>query len=281
MIRPGELSPLAAKELTQALADFAQLQTDVKRIVLPSEKQFPAKWTAATFNSTINNWVCTWIEQYWSNSNGQRINKPGGRFGDTTISPAFPAGNGLLPPPTFPVQVMMREAALAVNPVSGLPWGMTYYFDWNCACAGSGSGTGSGGTPGSVVTACCANALPGTLHATFTVTSGTCAEVAGQVMALPYLGNFSGTDVWSGSAVYSGNTWSVFMECNPNGGGPGVPGLALILTPPASAHCGSPSASFVSQSCGPPFSYIWDFTIASSGGTCACNGSVVRVTVTP
>lgn len=271
MIQPGPLSPLAAKELTAALADLSRLQTEVKRIVLPGEKEFPAKWTAATFNATINNYVCTWIEEYW-NSNGQRVNKPGGRFGNTTISPAFPAGNGLIPPAAFPVQVMMREASLAIDPDTSDPWGMTYYFDWNCTCGGSGSGSGSGGG-GDVTTACCSNAIPATLHATITTTSGLCTLLNGQVFTLTYLGNLAGTDIWEGSKSLGGFTWSVALECDSGGSWT----VLLISDNPL---CTESRTAGDTPTCGPPFSMV------SEGHelpiTCAfCDSAIVTITITP
>ncbi len=166
-------------------------------------EEVPAKltaWDAGTQRAT-------WAERDWD-ANGLRKDKLRGLFGNATFCPAKPVGNGLMPPDSFPVDVILRRRCA----VKGL--GVVYEFDWVCACAGAGSGTGSG-TQG-VLTGCCPGAIPRTLTFTIHLTSGTCAGLDGATVTVTTVGNIG---IWTNGAgtVIGGSTWLANLNCDASG----------------------------------------------------------------
>ncbi len=229
--RPGYLTAGHAATLNAAIVDAERTSRVLDGITEPVAKEFPARITA--FDAATQR--ASWSEEAFD-ATGARYVKPGGRSGDSTFNPAFPVGNGLLPPPAFPFQVMLRERGIAV--VSGTPIGMVYEFDYSCHCAGAGSGSGSGGTSTGVLTACCPSALPTTLSATFTVTSGTYATMDGQTVSIVWDGVR-----WIGSGGFGGVTWTVQLLCSGSS-------WSLTVTP-NSGLCATAAGSTTLVACTP------------------------------
>jgi hypothetical protein len=80
------------------------------------------------------------------------------------------------------------------------------------AAAGITSSTSSVSAAGGVLTNCCPNAIPVTLHVTFTNGTGACTCLNGVVVTITNLGGAS-SNIWQGSITACGTTVLVTMSC--------------------------------------------------------------------
>ena len=232
-------------------------------------QEVPAKltaWDAGTQRAT-------WVERDWD-ANGLRKDKLRGLFGNATTSPAVPVGNGLMPPDSFPVDVILRRRCA----VKGL--GVVYEFDWVCACAGAGSG-GTGSGADGILTACCGGALPRPLHGTFAVTAGTCTGYGGASVVLTWTDGIGPTGSspptstaggWRGTVSLNGHdtTWSVFC----------VAGGFEVEATSAGGCTWTLTGSTALFSCAPlHVLFTKNYDESGSGGCCSA-GSTITLTVT-
>ncbi len=141
-ILPGFVTPQAAAALQAGLVQAEATRRDLERDVDPWDDEFPAALTG--YDSTYG--TCSWYEQTYDSA-GQRIEKSGGRTGTFIVSPAYPVGNGVMPPPDitgsgsaggWPVEVRLTRRLMAsTGDAAGT---VVYEFPWWCACdSGSGS----------------------------------------------------------------------------------------------------------------------------------------------
>lgn len=206
MISPGFLTAADARRIAEAVDQAERTARALDNLLEQWVDEFPARITAWDATTQRASWTEEDFDQY-----GQRYVKPGGRTGDATYSPAFPVGNGLMPPDNFPVQVWLRRRVVALESHgsgSGSTLGPVYEFDWVCAC-GSPSGSGSG-TTGALVP-CCPGALPETLSVVMGVQSGTCTDFN----ALPsFVITYDGTSSWVGTFATAGDTWTFTLLCS-------------------------------------------------------------------
>lgn len=217
--------------------------------------EFPARitaWSASTQRAS-------WTEETFD-ANGQRIVKPDGRTGSATYSPAFPVGNGLMPPDQFPVSVWLRRRVDAVDS-SNDEIGPVYEFDWLCAC-GVGSGSGTTG----VLLPCCPGPIPSTLTATATQTVGTPCAIDGAEWTLTY----DGVDTWEGVTDVGGVAFTVALTCSDG------TWTATITTDNVDCEIGGNAA--IIQSCAP---FMLGIGISSVQDECpVCNDAEFLITVT-
>jgi hypothetical protein len=130
-ILPGFLTPHGAAALQAGLEQAEETRRDLERDPRDWDDEFPAKITA--WDETEGR--ASWTRQTYD-SDGRRIDDPLGVTGSPSYMPAYPVGNGLMPPPSFPVEVWMRRRVVNAT------LGPVYEFDWQCACDedfGSGS----------------------------------------------------------------------------------------------------------------------------------------------
>lgn len=226
---PGLVTPDQAAELTAAAALAAETADALARLTDEGLDEFPAKLTA--YDSATGRF--SWTEQ-WYDANGRRTDHPSPRTGTAAHSPAYAVGNGAVPPPAFPVEVLcLRRRVVATDPDSGESLGVVYEFDWNCACAVSGSGAGSGGGGGTgVVTEC------GTYSTVLVMTVSLPAGAGGGSAVVDV--EWDGTE-WVGTGEIAGSEVTVTVECLPEGGGL-VPTID-VTTPGGSCTLGGYTSS--------------------------------------
>jgi hypothetical protein len=217
----------------------------------------------------------SWTEQTFD-ATGGRIDKPGGRTGSTTYSPAYAFGDGsVVTDFPHPTTLTRRVVTATLGPV--------YEFPLYCACTAGG---GSGG--GFVITPCCPNPIPRTLYATVAGTPCTCVD---GVIPLVYSVALDG---WLGVGADNGCpgsgigshaiTLQVFVQCVGPGGFIGVMGWHVHLSNPLSSQCVvGPSDTVVSAPCD-PFSAsvtgsITQFS-ASPPVLCGCDGTTLTISIT-
>lgn len=193
-ISPGFLTPSAAKAIDEAIASASRAEHELQRQLEPLADEFPAKITA--YDGATGR--CSWTMRSY-NANGLRTDHPNGRTGTTTRNPAYPTGNGEMPPEAFPVDVWLRKRGF-VHSLGG----PVYEFDWHCACTPEQSGSGSGG--GSIETNCCPNRIAESLYATIVVNSGAC-DLDGLSLPLTYVGN----STWR-SDIFTGCGFECYLE---------------------------------------------------------------------
>lgn len=258
-VRPGWIEPSIAEDLTKAGKSTQESREKLMRMAADLPLEFPAKVTGYAFDSISGLGVCAWTEQ-WYNASMARIDKVGGISGTTAWMPAFPVGGGQMPPSGgFPVEVLMRRRG--IRQVGGVNRDPVFEFDWFCACdAQSGSGSGSGGG-GPIITACCpSDGIPQTLGATL-VGNSTCGTAS---FGLTYIGNFGGSDVWSGSgSTATAGTLTLTVTCS------GAGTWSTTLTGTRCTYTMSGASGICS-----PFSV----TDTATGSTACCVGAAVPVT---
>ena len=126
-------------------------------------------------------------------------------------------------------------------------------------------GTDGAECPPDTVDACSCTDIPTTLTATITVTSGTCANVAGDTATLTY----NGTDAWTGTAT-TGCTPNIGITLTCSGGS-----WSMDLTP---GECFVTAGGGTTGTCS-PFQQARAFTWVNSG-SCACCDTATQITVT-
>ncbi len=244
-VTPGFLNQQDAAAINAAIVDTATTKTTLQRLAIDAPIEIFAKltaWDASTQRAT-------WVQQQ-IDSDGQRIDLSPGLFGDQNYNPAVPVGNGILPPPIFPIQTVLRRRGRGV--VAGIDIGDVWEFPWACACAGSGSGSGGSGGSG-ILVPCCPSALPQTLTVTL-MANGACATGSSGTLT------FNGVDSWTGLVTDAVKTWAYTFKCQ-----------ASVWTGTASADAGICTGSLVNDGTGScvPFMQTFNFFAAPSGcGTC-------------
>jgi hypothetical protein len=140
-ILPGLVTPAAADLLGASAAQTEENRRAIERMLEEDVWEFPAKVTG--YDSATGR--CSWRRQAYSIA-GRRVDDTENVTGDATYAPAYPVGNGVMPPPGLgnnsgsgtgvPVEVWMR-----LRVVTG-DLGPVFEFDWQCACDGGYSGSG-------------------------------------------------------------------------------------------------------------------------------------------
>jgi hypothetical protein len=225
--RPGLLTPSDAQALAvyHGLARANARELADRKARRPWRDRFPAR--VDSYDSGTQRY--SWTEQTFD-ATGSRIDKPGGRTGSTTYSPAYAFGDGsVVTDFPHPTTLTRRLVAGSLGPV--------YEFPLYCACVGGGSG-------GSVLVPCCDNTLPRTLTLTISA-AGTCLD--GKTVTLAYI---SGTSNWGGSLTFdcSGHTVALvfFLHCE-TGGGILTPTFHLVYG--NSGECGIAPFGFFQGTC--------------------------------
>lgn len=133
---PTQLSPFADPRVSAALQtgllEVERTRQDLSRLFRNLPREFPAKITA--YDSATG--FCSWSLQEYDRD-GRRRDAYDAVTGSPTYAPAAPVGNGIMPPPAFPVEVWLRWRCETDTR------GPVYEFDWQCACDGGYSGSGS------------------------------------------------------------------------------------------------------------------------------------------
>lgn len=199
-VPPGLLTRSTSDAVNDAIRQSEETREELERM----RRKLPAEFAAAITSYDGATGSCGWKLRGY-NSNGLRIDHNSGLTGSPTWMPAYPVGNGEMPPPSFPVDVWLRTRLRTSDK------GPVYEFDWICGCSAEGSGSGSGG--GGVETDCCPNPIPTTL--TMTITSA-CAEVAGThsltwLSGTTWQGTIGATD-WLVTLTCSGGTWTMTIS---------------------------------------------------------------------
>lgn len=188
MILPGPYTDASKREVDAWQSQVAQNKFMLE--FLAAQRASPKFEAAVTgYDSATGRY--SWYEQD-IDENGQRYQQPGGRYGDSTMNPAYGVGDGSIIG-QFPVPVVLRERGL--HTVGGQFLGMAYEFPLYCACAGGGSGGGS-----YIFTECCPVPIPSTLCVTFSSPGG-CIDglsatlTSGAVFGIPWIWAVSGSFV--------------------------------------------------------------------------------------
>jgi hypothetical protein len=140
-ILPGILTPQGAAALQLGLLQAEDTKRELEAWLESAPWEFPAKITS--FDQATGR--CTWALQDY-NDVGRRIDSVLGVVGTLTNMPAYPVGNGVMPPVLgtgasgsgsgFPIEVWMRHR------IDTDTLGPVFEFDWQCACDGGYSGSG-------------------------------------------------------------------------------------------------------------------------------------------
>jgi len=246
-IFPGFLTPSAARALEQAAAQAEHADYELQRNIEPVPDEFAAKITA--YDGATGR--CSWTMRSY-NASGLRVDHPNGRTGTTTRNPAYPVGNGVMPPTAFPVDVWLRSRGFV-----GSLGGPVYEFDWICGC--NPDPVGSSG--GSIETDCCPSApTPSVLTAT---TTSTCTDLNGLTVTVTH----DGAD-WEGQFTAGGKTWNMTVYCSSGTWKAQIVNLTDL--------CGGTPGDFTVDSCDPLLLSNASVALVACGG---CTGNVI-VTVT-
>lgn len=150
-IQPGLLTPQSAAALQVGAGQAEQDRQAIAKWLDSMPMEFPAKLTA--YDQATGR--CSWTMQMYDEV-GRRMDHHNGVTGTVEYMPAYPVGNGVMPPTdpdgsgsgsAFPIDVWMRLRIITAT------LGPVYEFDWQCACdfgyypSGSGfvaSGSGVG-----------------------------------------------------------------------------------------------------------------------------------------
>ena len=205
-IQPGLIDPLTMMALQGIQSTLDDNRNQIEQLEQDNNLDFPAKITAATYDSTLGVWVCSWTEQTYDPS-GLRVDLPSGRFGTATSSPAIPTGNGEMPPVAFPVEVRltMRSFSATLGPL--------YEFPWSCSCVQiGGSGSGGSSTVIGITTTCCpSNSIPSTFYGHLHNSDSPCGDCASGV-SMTFTWN--GTNWTSGNVTLGTSVVSFTVSCN-------------------------------------------------------------------
>jgi hypothetical protein len=140
-ILPGLLTPAAADLLGAGAAQTEENRRAIERMVEEWVDEFPAKLTDWDGDRR----ACSWTRQIYDSA-GRRVDDPLNVTGTPTSRPAYPVGNGLMPPPSFPVEVVLRRRLVTSDgDAAGTP---VFEFDWVCACFPGGSSSSSSRSAG-------------------------------------------------------------------------------------------------------------------------------------
>lgn len=124
------------------------------------------------------------------------------------------------------------------------------------ACPGGGI---EGSAP--IQTTMCAAAVEPTLYATFAVTAGTGLGLDGSTVAMTWLGNFGGTNVWRSQDTLGGAVVYVTLSIN-------SAGVASVTVFGEGATCLDASGGSTSTSCGPPLVITTSNFTTTAGDSC-------------
>jgi hypothetical protein len=125
------LTSTGAAVLQGGLEEAERTRRDLDRLLIGLPREFPAKLTA--YDSATGRW--SWTLQAYDRD-GRRRDAYATVTGSPTYAPAYAVGNGIAPPPAWPVEVWLRFRVR----IDGI--GPVYEFDWQCACDGGYSGSG-------------------------------------------------------------------------------------------------------------------------------------------
>lgn len=134
--------PAEARRFSEAASQADETRRELERTPQEWEDEFPAKVTG--YDSASG--ACYWTRQTYG-ADGRRMDDPLDITGTPTRSPAYPVGNGLMPPVEggdgsgsdsgFPVEVWMRRRlVISSGDAAGT---VAYEFDWFCGCGTGGS----------------------------------------------------------------------------------------------------------------------------------------------
>ena len=116
-ITPGFLTASAAETIRESVEMTAVHQQILSTMSEPGADAFPAKLTS---RDSGTGWYA-WTEQEY-NASGARYDKPNGRTGTHTYSPAIATGPGAVPA-SYPVEVWLRRRVVtSIGPVYEFTW---------------------------------------------------------------------------------------------------------------------------------------------------------------